>query len=278
MCLYFDITDLLKHARKNGTVSGIQRVQIRVLQHLAAQTQPQEILCAYHIGRFRRVRICRAQDLFIDKTYDAKQMLVRLGLENPNTAFTTQELYDDLANYKNKSLKRALRKVKLLILGKLRPDCARSQMNLGPLSEQNNSQLKTIETWPHKKIQKNDHVVMIGTNWNISAVETLAKKHFRRGGKVSQVIYDLIPYRYPEFCIESLAKKFSTFLDRSPSFVSQYICISEATRIDLQKYLTETGNDKPTISWPLAHEFEGYGRNEISSQSSDSPIFKKISL
>jgi glycosyltransferase involved in cell wall biosynthesis len=277
MCLYFDITDLLKHARKNGTVSGIQRVQIRVLQHLAAQTQPQEILCAYHIGRFRRVRICRAQDLFIDKIYNAKQMLVRLGLENPNTAFTTQELYDDLANYKNKSLKRALRKVKLLILGKLRPDCARSQMNLGPLSEQNNSQLKTIETWPHKKIQKNDHVVMIGTNWNISAVETLAKKHFRRGGKVSQVIYDLIPYRYPEFCIESLAKKFSTFLDRSPSFVSQYICISEATRIDLQKYLTETGNDKPTISWPLAHEFEGYGRNEISSQSSDSPIFKKIS-
>ena len=104
MSLYFDLTDLLKHAKKNSTVSGIQRVQIRVLQHLAAQTQQQEILCAYDIGRFRRVRICRAQDLFIDKKYNAQRILVRLGLENPNTAFSSRELYDDLANYKKNHL------------------------------------------------------------------------------------------------------------------------------------------------------------------------------
>ena len=135
MSLYFDLTDLLKHAKKNSTVSGIQRVQIRVLQSLAAQTQQQEILCAYDIGRFRRVRICRAQDLFIDKKYNAQRILVRLGLENPNTAFSSRELYDDLANYKKKSLKRVLRKVKLLILRRLRPDYARAQMNLVPLSK-----------------------------------------------------------------------------------------------------------------------------------------------
>ncbi len=277
MCLYFDITDLLKYAKKNGSVSGIQRVQIRVLQHLAAQTHQREILCAYHIGRFHRIRICRAKDLLVDTKYNAHQMLVRLGLENPNAAFSTQELYDDLATYEKKSLKRVFRKVKLLILGRLRPDCARSQMNLAPLSEQNNSQLKTIKTWTHRRLQKNDHVVMIGTNWNISAVETLAKQHFCRGGKVSQIIYDMIPYRYPEYCVDSLVTKFSTFLDRSQSFVSQYICISEATRIDLQKYLAEAGNDKPVTSWPLAHEFDGYDRDETSSQSSDSQIIKKIS-
>lgn len=277
MSLYFDLTDLLKHAKKNSTVSGIQRVQIRVLQHLAAQTQQQEILCAYDIGRFRRVRICRAQDLFIDKKYNAQRILVRLGLENPNTAFSSRELYDDLANYKKKSLKRVLRKVKLLILRRLRPACARAQMNLDPLSKQNDSQIKTIKTWPHRKLHKHDHVVMIGTNWNVSTVETLAKQHFLCGGKVSQVMYDLIPYRYPEYSIDSLAKKFSIFLYRSRSFVSQYICISEAVRIDLQKYLAETGSDIPTVTWPLAHEFAGYDRNETSNQSSDSPIVKKIS-
>ena len=277
MCLYFDITDLLKHAKKNSTVSGIQRVQIRVLQHLAAQSQQQEILCAYDIGRFRRVRICRAKDLFFDEQYNAQRLLVRLGLENPNAAFSTQELYDDLAKYKKKSLKRVLRKVKLLILRRLRPDCARSQMNLNSLSKQNNSPLKTIKTWPLRKLHKNDHVVMIGTNWNISAVEARAKQHFRRGGKVSQVIYDIIPYRYPEYCIGSLVKKFSIFLDRSKSFASQYICISEAARIDLQKYLAETGSDIPAVRWPLAHEFMGYDRNETSNQFSNSQIIKKIS-
>ena len=154
MCLYFDITDLLKHAKKNSAVSGIQRVQIRVLQHLAAQSQQQEILCAYDIGRFRRVRICRAKDLFFDEQYNAQGLLVRLGLENPNAAFSSQELYDDLANYKKKSLKRVLLKVKLLILRRLRPNCARSQMNLNSLSKQNNSPLKTIKTWPLRKLHK----------------------------------------------------------------------------------------------------------------------------
>jgi len=37
MKYYFDITDLVKFAQKNGSVSGIQRVQIRVLQHLSSE-------------------------------------------------------------------------------------------------------------------------------------------------------------------------------------------------------------------------------------------------
>jgi len=132
-----------------------------------------------------------------------------------------------------------------------------------------------VKTWPHRKLHKHDHVVMIGTNWNVSTVETLAKQHFLCGGKVSQVIYDLIPYRYPAYCIDSVAKKFSIFLDRSRSFASQYICISEAVRIDLQKHPAENGSEIPAVSWPLAHEFVGYNRNETSNQSSDSPIVKK---
>ena len=54
---------------------------------------------------------------------------------------------------------------------------------------------------------------MIGTNWNTSPVEKLARQHSKRGERVSQVIYDLIPYRYPQYCVDSLVTKFNVFLE-----------------------------------------------------------------
>jgi glycosyltransferase involved in cell wall biosynthesis len=276
MKYYFDITDLVKFAQKNGSVSGIQRVQIRVLQHLSSGREKDEILCAYTINRFSGIKICRAKDLFIDEAYSASRMLMRLGIDSPSTAFSKLELYGELAKYKKGSLRRVLRKVELLILGRLFPDYARAQMSLPRRSNENEHDQKTIETWPLKGFEDNDHIVMIGTNWNTSAFEKRARQHSKRGGRVSQVIYDLIPYRYPQYCIDSLTKKFNVFLKRSRSFASQYICISEATKNDLLDYLSDFNSDVLVKSWPLAHEFEGYQRNEKCLESPQPEHLKKI--
>jgi len=276
MKYYFDITDLVKFAQKNGSVSGIQRVQIRVLQHLSSGREKDEILCAYAINRFSGIKVCRAKDLFTDEVYSASRMLVRLGIEKPSTSFSKLELYGELAKYKKGSLRRVLRKVELLTLGRLFPDYARAQMSLPRRSNENEHDQKTIETWPLKGFEDNDHIVMIGTNWNTSAFEKRARQHSKRGGRVSQVIYDLIPYRYPQYCIDSLTKKFNIFLNRSRSFASQYICISEATRNDLLDYLSDFNSDMPVKSWPLAHEFEGYERNEKCLESLQPEHLKKI--
>jgi glycosyltransferase involved in cell wall biosynthesis len=276
MKYYFDITDLVKFAQKNGSVSGIQRVQIRVLQHLSSGREKDEILCAYAINRFSGIKVCRAKDLFTDEVYSASRMLVRLGIEKPSTSFSKLELYGELAKYKKGSLRRVLRKVELLTLGRLFPDYARAQMSLPRRSNENEHDQKTIETWPLKGFEDNDHIVMIGTNWNTSAFEKRARQHSKRGGRVSQVIYDLIPYRYPQYCIDSLTKKFNIFLNRSRSFASQYICISEATRNDLLDYLSDFNSDMPVKSWPLAHEFEGYERNEKCLESLQPERLKKI--
>ena len=276
MKYYFDITDLVKFAQKNGSVSGIQRVQIRVLQHLSSVREKDEILCAYAINRFSGVKVCRAKDLFKNEAYSASHMLVRLGIEKPSTSFSKLELYGELAKYKKGSLRRVLRKVELLTLGRLFPDYARAQMSLPPRSNENAHEPKTIETWSLLDFEDNDYIVMIGTNWNTSAFEKRARQHSKRGGRVSQVIYDLIPYRYPQYCIDSLTKKFNVFLNRSRSFASQYICISEATKNDLLDYLSDFNSDVPVKSWPLAHEFEGYQRNEKCLESPQPEHLKKI--
>jgi glycosyltransferase involved in cell wall biosynthesis len=275
MTRYFDITDLVRFARANGNVSGIQRVQIRVLRHLAHIGDHDDAMCIFATGRFSRLRACRPRDLFVDGTYDAGRMLAKLGLENPAGAFTKRELYDHLARYPKGSLHRAVRKVALTTLARLAPALARARMSLParPLGE--NMAEVQIETWPVKRIQADDHLVMIGTNWNVSEIEVVAKRHAGHGGRVTQVIYDLIPYRHPEYCIESLARKFSGFLARSREFTSHYICISEATKQDLQAYLAEHGSVARVDAWPLAHEFEGYPRNHRGTEPSDREVARQ---
>ena len=278
MKYYFDITDLVKFAQRNGSVTGIQRVQIRVLQHLSSITEKDKIFCVYAINRLSGIRVCRSQDLFANEIYSASRMLVRLGVESPDEVFSKRELYDDLAKYKKKSFRRVLRKFKLLVLGRLFPGFARVQMNLPPRLNKNTNEQKTIETWTLKGFENHDHIVMIGTNWNTSAVENLARQHSKRGGQVSQVIYDLIPLRYPQYCTDRVPKKFKVFLNRSRSFASQYICISEATKSDLLDYLSKFKREVPVKAWPLAHEFEGYRRNEKHIQPPEPELLKKIQI
>ena len=278
MKYYFDITDLIKFAQRNGSVSGIQRVQIRVLQQLSSESEKDEFLCVYAINRLSQIKACRAKDLFTNEAYSASRILIRLGLESPHAAFSKRELYEDLAKYKKKSFVRVLRKFKLLILGQFFPDYVRAQMNLPSRINENAHEQSPIETWSLEGFEVHDHIVMIGTNWNTSPVEKLAQQHSKLGERVSQVIYDLIPYRYPQYCVDSLTKKFNVFLNRSQSFASQYICISEATKNDLLDYLNDFNNDVPVKSWPLAHEFEGYQRNEKCLEPPQSEHFKKVQM
>jgi glycosyltransferase involved in cell wall biosynthesis len=275
MTQFFDISDLVRFARSNGAVSGIQRVQMRVLQHLAARCDPDKAICLYTTSRFSQVRGCRACDLFTDSTYNAGVILAKLGVENGSGAFTKRELYDDLAKYPKGSLRRAIRKAELTALGMLAPTIARARMRLPQRTMPVDSCGSPIKTWRVSRLHKTDHLVMIGTNWNVSRIEKIAKTHYRSGGTVTQVIYDLIPYCHPEYSTASLAKKFPKFLARSREYADHYICISEATKRDLQGYLAEFGGRGRIDVCPLAHEFEGYSRNGTDAVPTDPEIIEQ---
>ena len=278
MNYYFDISDLVEYAKRNSGVTGIQRVQVSVLRNLATEREIDDIFCAYGVKKETAVKVCRVSDLFTNETYSASQLLLKLGIEKQNAAFSREELYSCIAKYKKRSITRMLQKAKFLILGRLFPRYARTQMNLPPRSEESVHENKKIRTWTLKKCAKHDHVVMIGTNWNTSAVENIARQHAKRGGRVSQAIYDLLPIRCPQYFNEKLHKKFSAFLNRSRSFASQYICISEATKNDVLDYLSDMRSDVPVKAWPLAHEFEGYQQNEKCLESTQPEHLKKIRM
>jgi len=268
---YFDISDLVSYARANRAVSGIQRVQVRVLEQLAAQAGEsrdsrncEEQHCLFATGGLRPLRACRAVELFGRGVYDPGRFLVQLGFERPTDAFTRRELTDHLARYRKGSATRALSKVRLQLLGRVAPASARASMGLPPRTSSSVTSwraTKPVRTSWNWQLQPADTLVLIGTNWNVSRIESLARKHAERGGRVMQVVYDLIPVRHPEYCVDSLSRKFSAYLHRSLAFTSRYVCISEATAADMRGYLRKQGVDAEVMVWPLAHEFDGYTRN-----------------
>jgi glycosyltransferase involved in cell wall biosynthesis len=285
---YFDITDLVSYARAHRAVSGIQRVQIRVLRCLGnslggagnmTASEAEKQLCLFSTGRLTPVRACRVEDLFAGEDYEPETFLQKLGLEGPAEAFTSRELVDHLAAFRKGSVTRAVQKARLQLLGRSFPATARAMMKLPPrLSSRSadSGSVAAIPTVPHARPESGDTLVLIGSNWNVSRIEALARRHARRGGRVVQVIYDLIPYRYPEFFSASQSRKFKAYLERSVSFTSRYVCISEATAADMRQYLKPQRTHAEVMVWPLAHEFDGYVRNHRGTIPTDTTLLNAL--
>lgn len=258
---YFDITDLIRFARTNRNVSGIQRVQIQVIRHLARQGGEGDVLCLFATGRFSPLLACPARELFVDEEYDAGRFLCALGLEGGAGGFSKRELYDYLARFPKRSLIRVARKAEMLVLQKVWPAEARRRLGLGKSLETAAVPSRRVPTRPVGRLQRGDSLILLGTNWNVPALERRAKTFFRQGGDVVQMVHDLIPLRNPEYCIDSVSRKFTRFLVKSVGFTSRYVCVSDATRRDMDAFLADQGSSARTATCPLAHEFAGYPRN-----------------
>ncbi len=270
MIRYFDISDLVRFAKSSGTVSGIQRVQIRILRHLVENQNPEEVVCIFSTGRYRSIKACYGKDLLSEAGYEADVLLRKLNLENPHAAFTSRELKDYLSPFPKKSFRRMFYKLVIILIHFISPRRARCWMGLP--TKTHHKKVESVKTWSIKTVGRDDQIVLIGTNWNVSSIERVARKHHQQGGHVVQVIYDLIPLRYPQYCVENLARKFVQYLHRSRTFVSHYICISESTKRDVENFLDKHTSHIKVSDCPLAHEFEGFGRESAVVRPSNAEI------
>lgn len=258
---YFDITGLVRFARTNRNVTGIQRVEIRVLGQLARMAGGQDVLCVFEDKRSSALRVCRAGDIFDEEAFDAARLLRTLGLEQGCDGVSRHELYDYLAQFPKRSLLRAAKKAEILCLQGMWPAAARRRIGLPAASRAAGPAPVNVVTWSLQNLQADDSLIFLGSNWDASGVTGVGRKFARSGGDVVQVIYDLIPYRHPELCPEKFANVFGSFLVHSIANTSRYICISESTRRDMEAFLVDHGCAAKVDAWPLAHEYAGYERN-----------------
>ena len=86
--------------------------------------------------------------------------------------------------------------------------------------------------------RNNDLLFMLDSAWAApERFEPLYEAVWARGGEVVWMVYDLIPVLIPHTCHEGMPPAFNHWLSHSVRHADGFICISEATRHDLERYI-----------------------------------------
>lgn len=268
--IYIDITDIVQYSSANPRVSGIQRVQARLISAFVENNAGiNRIYVSFWNAIEKKMYFCDASGIFNDPEFDSKKFRVKLGLLQARRFPTRKEVRRALAPLRGHKLQRTIKKLTILYSALFARDRLQrfGIQDYLPYIDTTPCKLNTIE-----RLSVNDDYVILGAVWCNKEIMDFAKSHKHAGGSVFQLIYDLIPYYGPEYFSSDLASDFCHFLDQVPSFATHYLCISNWTRLDLQQYLNSKGIHADPVAIPLAHEFIGYPRNHTGSIPDNSEL------
>ena len=226
--LFCDMTPILAHARGHTTVTGVQRVVLRVVGHLVATHGADAIRgIAWH-PKLRRV-------VEIDLSF--------LGPDYRFEACHAEFVRDMAIPYDAGQADRAP-------LRRLAAKLDRLRWRLGAASGFG-WRLSRPTLTPSDRI-----FVPVPTLRNDPYIAFLTARK-AAGNAVFQLIHDVIPVKLPALAKPGHEAEFRRFLASVPEYVSGFLCVSDQTEVDLREVLPAVGNSIPTRVTPLAHEFAG---------------------
>lgn len=226
--LYCDLSAILAHARRHTTVTGIQRVILRVIGHLVASHGTDAIRgIAWH-PKLRCV-------VEIDLSF--------LGPDYRFEAHHAEFLRDMGLPFDASGQDRAL-------LRRLAAKIDRLQWKLGG-SPAFGRRLSVPSIRPDDRI-----FLPVPTLRNTRYVDYLCGRR-KAGNIILQLVHDVIPLMMPGLAKPGHDDEFRRFLDRVADYVSGFLCVSDQTEIDLRAVLPAAGRSIGTRVTPLAHEFIG---------------------
>lgn len=265
--IYFDVTDIIHYAKNNSRVSGIQRVQARLIGSLVRRVGGDRIRGSFwHPVRNEMVEFDPSK-VFDESEFDSGRFLARLGLWEGGHFPAKHEVRRYLAPYNKNKIKRGVLKVGIYasaIFFRSRLQ----KMGIDPRSELMRETKQQLT--PLRDLQPGDACVFLGANWAHPEILEFGRRHSGRGGVVMQMIYDLIPYLAPNYCSATLAESFKSFLKLTPTYANRFACISDWTKFEFVEFLTSNGLTRSAVTVPLAHEFDGFDRNQDVT-TADSP-------
>lgn len=241
--LFCDMTPILAHARGHTTVTGVQRVVLRVVGHLVATHGADAIRgIAWH-PKLRQVVEIDLSFLGPDFSFEARHAEFVRDMAIPY----------DAGEADRAPLRRLAAK-----LGRLR-------WRLGSRSGFGR-RLSRPTLMPSDRI-----FLPVPTLRNDPYIAFLTARK-TAGNAVFQLIHDVIPVKLPELAKPGHEAEFRRFLDRVPDYVSVFLCVSDQTETDLREILPAAGAGIPTRVTPLAHEFAG----DTTDDAAVGPIVRTI--
>lgn len=120
-------------------------------------------------------------------------------------------------------------------------------------------------------VQANDLLFMLDSSWwSPERFDALKQRVWSAGGEVVWMVYDLVPINVPQHCDPVMPPVFRAWLDHVVRLSDGFVCISEATRADLEAFMDRVlpkGERRPwTRSLHLGSDLESGRFSEPSSE------------
>ena len=254
--IYFDVTDVVEYAKKNNTVTGIQRVQLNIISLLARKHGGDLVRCVFL--DLQRDTVCEFDPSLREAGYEfnGERLLIDLGLLLPSRFFPSKYFVKSyLRRYSANKLQRMLHKFGVYLAAIFRRSYLRKMGFHAAAGGAKAILVTRIEQLPVAASYVN-----LGAPWWFPQMRDFAAAHRARGGTVVEFVYDLSPVIYPEYFAPRESLAFNEWLNRSLDHATRAVCISEWTAKDLRKYAQAQGKAVTTQVVPLAHEFVGFDR------------------
>lgn len=121
------------------------------------------------------------------------------------------------------------------------------------------------------QVRPSDIVFMLDSSWwSPERFDALHARVHDAGGEIVWMVYDLIPIRFPETCDPDVLPVFERWLTHAIRTADGFICISDATRVDLESFIDDVirlGDRRPwTRSVHLGCDLDPSSENTASDK------------
>lgn len=263
MTLYFDLTDFIRYCESNDQVTGIQRVELSLISSLVQKHGPLKIRAIANIGHRAKdwVELDSSRLINDGGPFNAINILIDTGVIKDSWHPPRHEIKRFLSKYNERKYIRALKKIQIYCLSLISKQRVRQ---MGLRFHEDIAAFSTAQTEAIQTLPANAAYIRITPNVKDTEIERFAAHAFTQGAQVVQMIHDLIPILHPDYHEQKMATRFGSWLKRSFTHTSQYICVSNNTRHDLEKFMEAEKVSVPTATVTLAHEFIGHPRNSMT--------------
>lgn len=264
--VYFDISDIVAFARKSSRVSGMQRVQSRLVGLLAEQLGGDKVRCVFSRSKYGAMRECSGAGLFLEIDFCPGRLLATLGVRKPSAPYE-HEVRAYLARRRGGLVHRLAARCELAWTAAVNPT---GLQRLG-LTPPDTHPVRPVEVRRIGRVSAGETLVLLGSTWAHPSVQWLARRTRAARGTCVALIHDVLPVTHPHFFTDGHVRRFQRFLAGSPEYIDRFLCTSEYSKRNLTEILSRGGRSIPPIDVvPLAHEFCGYPRNDRSAHATAS--------
>lgn len=244
--IYFDITDIIVYAQAHQHVSGIQRVQIRVLQEIHRLYGNRNVRCGYRDAVTDRYHAACINDLFPKADEALHTILKRVEQIRGAWPLSRVVVRRQLTAHQHHKIRQSLLKTKMHAAAFLRMLAEQGKMR---------ERARVVH-----QLHPHDTLVFLGASQLSPELLRLVMQHRGQGGRVIQMMHDLIPYFAPHFFPPDHRASYERFLQDALNYTTDFICVSHATERDLRTLPHHP--DTQIITIALAHEFAGFQRGQ----------------